>query len=123
MALKGTINAALDKVVKYTRNQTATHRRVTGGTYAPTTGLTTGATTTDTTISGTWADYTLREMAGSDGQVQVGDRRFVLAASALSSAPLITDLLIIDSTTWSVIRIKPIGIDSAKYYEFQLRLP
>jgi hypothetical protein len=82
--------------------QDATVRRVSGGTYDPVTGTSTGDTTTDTSVRavvvGIAKDYA--EQLG--GNVQAGDRMALIA----TNEPLVSDSLILGSETWAILDVQ-----------------
>lgn len=101
--------------------QTLQLRRLSGGTYSPVTGATTGSvTTTDTDVLAVAVnlDAAYRAEVGNEN-VQADDRLFLVEAAA---APLLTDSLVIDSVPWSIVRINPIAPASvAVVYQVQVR--
>jgi hypothetical protein len=96
----------------------ATIRRVATGSYDPTTG-TIAETNTDTTVRGVLEDVTVREV---NELVQAGDKRLIIAAADLSTAPTTVDKVLINSVVHQVIRVQTIEQDNtAITYELILR--
>jgi hypothetical protein len=96
----------------------ATIRRVTMGSYNPTTG-TAAETTTDTTVRGVLEDVSLREV---NDLIQAGDKRLMIAAVDLASAPTTADRVIIAGRALQVIEVRTIEQDNtAITYELILR--
>jgi hypothetical protein len=96
----------------------ATIRRVAPGIYNPTTG-TISETTSDTTVRGVLEDVNLREV---NDLIQAGDKRLLIAAADLTSAPTTADRVIIESRTLQVIEVRTIEQDNtAITYELILR--
>jgi hypothetical protein len=96
----------------------ATIRRVAPGIYNPTTG-TISETTSDTTVRGVLEDVNLREV---NDLIQAGDKRLLIAAADLTSAPTTADRVIIESRTLQVIEVRAIEQDNtAITYELILR--
>jgi hypothetical protein len=97
---------------------TATIRRVVTGAYNPTTG-TVSETTTDTTVRGVLEDVNLREV---NDLIQAGDKRLLIAAADISSAPTTADEVLISGTTHQVIEVRTIEQDNTPItYELILR--
>lgn len=97
---------------------TATIRRVVTGAYNPTTG-TVSETTTDTVVRGVLEDVNLREV---NDLIQAGDKRLLIAAADISSAPTTADEVLISGTTHQVIEVRTIEQDNtAITYELILR--
>jgi predicted AAA+ superfamily ATPase len=96
----------------------ATIRRVVTGSYDPATG-TIAETNTDTTVRGVLEDVTVREV---NELVQAGDKRLIIAAADLSTAPTTVDKVLINSVVHQVIRVQTIEQDNtAITYEMILR--
>jgi hypothetical protein len=96
----------------------ATIRRVTTGAYNPTTGTVT-ETTTDTAVRGVLEDVNLRE---ANDLIQANDKRLLIAAADLASAPTTADRVIIESVTHQVIQVQTIEQDNTPItYELILR--
>ena len=97
---------------------TATIRRVTTGTYNPTTGTVSEATS-DTAVRGVLQDVNLREV---NDLIRATDKRLLIAAADLSAPPTTTDEVIITGATYQVIRVDTIEQDNtAITYELILR--
>lgn len=97
---------------------TATIRRVTPGVYNPTTGTVSEATA-DTAVRGVLQDVNLREV---NELIQAGDKRLLIAAADLTSAPTTADRVLIGSVTHQVIQVQTIEQDNtAITYELILR--
>lgn len=97
---------------------TATIRRVVAGAYNTTTG-TASETVTDTIVRGVLQDVNLREV---NELVQAGDKRLLIAAADLASAPTTADRVIISGRTLQVIQVQTIEQDNtAITYELILR--
>jgi len=96
----------------------ATIRRVAPGIYNPTTG-TVSETISDTTVRGVLEDVNLREV---NDLIQAGDKRLLIAAADLASAPTTADRVIITGRTLQVIEVRTIEQDNtAITYELILR--
>jgi hypothetical protein len=97
---------------------TATIRRVTAGAYNTTTGAA-AETTTDTTVRGVLEDVNLRQ---ANDLIQAGDKRLMIAAADLASAPTTADRVIISSRSLQIIEVRTIEQDNtAITYELILR--
>jgi hypothetical protein len=96
----------------------ATLRRVTPGVYNPTTGTVT-ETTADTTVRGVLEDVNLREV---NDLIQAGDKRLLIAAADVASAPTTADEVLISNVVNQVIQVRTIEQDNiAITYELILR--
>ena len=96
----------------------ATIRRVTPGIYNPTTG-TASETTADTVVLGVLEDVNLREV---NDLIQAGDKRLLIAAADVASAPMTADEVLIGAVTHQVITVRTIEQDNtAITYELILR--
>jgi hypothetical protein len=96
----------------------ATIRRVATGNYDPATG-TIAETNTDTTVRGVLEDVNIREV---NELVQAGDKRLIIAAADLTTAPTTVDKVLINSVVHQIIRIQTIEQDNiAITYEIILR--
>ena len=96
----------------------ATIRRVATGSYDPATG-TIAETNTDTTVRGVLEDVNIREV---NELVQAGDKRLIIAAADLTTAPTTVDKVLINSVVHQIIRIQTIEQDNtAITYELILR--
>jgi hypothetical protein len=93
-------------------------RRVTPGVYNPTTGTVSQATS-DTAVRGVLEDVNLREV---NDLIQAGDKRLLIAAADLASAPTTADRVVITGRTLQVIEVRTIEQDNtAITYELILR--
>jgi hypothetical protein len=96
----------------------ATIRRVATGSYDPAAG-TIAETNTDTTVRGVLEDVNIREV---NELVQAGDKRLIIAAADLTTAPTTVDKVLINSVVHQIIRIQTIEQDNtAITYEMILR--
>jgi hypothetical protein len=96
----------------------ATIRSVTVGAYNTTTGAA-AETTTDTTVRGVLEDVRRSEV---NDLVQQGDKRLMIAAADLASAPTTADRVIISSRSLQIIEVRTIEQDNtAITYELILR--
>jgi len=96
----------------------ATIRRVATGSYDAATG-TIAETNTDTTVRGVLEDVNIREV---NELVQAGDKRLIIAAADLTTAPTTVDKVLINSVVHQIIRIQTIEQDNtAITYEMILR--
>jgi hypothetical protein len=96
----------------------ATIRRVATGSYDPAAG-TIAETNTDTTVRGVLEDVNIREV---NELVQAGDKRLIIAAADLTTAPTTVDKVLINSVVHQIIRIQTIEQDNtAITYELILR--
>lgn len=96
----------------------ATIRRVATGSYDPATG-TIAETNTDTTVRGVLEDVNIREV---NELVQAGDKRLIIAAADLTTAPTTVDKVLINSVVHQIIRVQTIEQDNtAITYELILR--
>lgn len=110
--------AALKAAGSVGATKTATLRRTRDGTYNPGAGTTSGETTKDYTWSVVLSDYADALVDGST--IVSGDRRALGAAADLDVEPdPETDTLLIDSTTYTVVRVKRDPADAT--YELQVR--
>jgi hypothetical protein len=117
MALSTALRKAASKLMaKF--GGVATIRRITLGSYDPTTG-TAAETTTDTSVRGVLEDVTKREV---NDLIQAGDKRLMVAAADLANAPTTADRVIISSRSLQVIEVRTIEQDNiAITYELILR--
>jgi hypothetical protein len=93
-------------------------RRVSSGIYNPTTG-TTSEVVADTSVRGVLQDVNLREV---NELIQAGDKRLLIAAADLTSAPTTADRVIISGRTQQVIQVRTIEQDNEPItYELILR--
>jgi hypothetical protein len=99
----------------------ASVRRLSGGTYSPVTGATTGTvTTTDTPVRvlAVTLDATYRAEVGSDN-VQADDRLYLLPDTF---APVVSDSLLLAGEAWSIVRVQTINPGgTALLYRVQVR--
>ena len=96
----------------------ATIRSVTVGAYNTTTGAA-AETTTDTTVRGVLEDVNLRQ---ANDLIQAGDKRLMIAAADLASAPTTADRIVISSRSLQIIEVRTIEQDNtAITYELILR--
>ena len=96
----------------------ATIRRITLGSYDPTTG-TAAETTADTSVRGVLEDVNKHEV---NDLIQAGDKRLMVAAADLANAPTTADRVIIGDRSLQVIQVKIIEQDNvAITYELMLR--
>ena len=118
MALKG-----LDKVagkILNTFGGDVTIRYVTGNTYNTTTGRI-KETVSDTSVKGHVYDVSANE---ATGLVQAGDKRLIVAADELTTAPETKDRVVISSVVHQVIRVETTFQETAgdaTHYELILR--
>jgi hypothetical protein len=97
---------------------TITLRSVTTGVYNATTG-TISETSIDTTVRGVLEDVRRSEV---NDLVQQDDKRLMIAAADLASAPTIADRVIISSRSMQIIEVRTIEQDNtAITYELILR--
>jgi hypothetical protein len=97
---------------------TATIRRVVPGAYNPTTGTVT-ETTTDTAVRGVLEDVRLSEV---NDLIQAGDKRLLIAAADIATAPTTADEVLIGAITHQVITVRTIEQDNTPItYELILR--
>jgi hypothetical protein len=96
----------------------ATFRSVTAGAYNTTTGAS-AETTTDTTVRGVLEDVRRSEV---NDLVQQGDKRLIIAAADVTSAPTTADRVIISNRSLQIIEVRTIEQDNtAITYELILR--
>jgi hypothetical protein len=96
----------------------ATFRSVTAGAYNTTTGAS-AETTTDTTVRGVLEDVRRSEV---NDLVQQGDKRLIIAAADVASAPTTADRVIISNRSLQIIEVRTIEQDNtAITYELILR--
>jgi recombinational DNA repair protein RecR len=116
-------NTAIQKVVKKLAEipgigTSVTFRKVSAGSYNSTSGEV-NETVTDTSVKAVFEDVNQREVTEL---VQADDRKCIIAANALSSAPSTADRVIVSGVQHSIIRIKVIdqaGLDIS--YQLFLR--
>ena len=96
-----------------------TIRRVTLGTYNTATGAA-AETTTDTAVRGVLEDVNVREV---NDLIQAGDKRLMVAAADVTSAPTTADRVLIAAVAHQVIQVRTIEQDNtAITYELILRV-
>jgi len=117
MALSTSLRKVANKVVsKFGGNVTV--RIVTGGSYNTTTGAITESES-DSTVKGVLSDVSLKE---ANELVQAGDKRLLIAASAVATAPETKDRIVISSVVHQIIQVNTIEQDNtAIVYELILR--
>jgi hypothetical protein len=117
MALAGSLRKVAAKVVSKFGGD-VTVRIVTGGSYNTTTGAITESES-DTTIKGVLSDVSLREV---NELIQAGDKRLLIAASAVTTAPETKDRIVISSVIHQIIQVNVTEqANSAIVYELILR--
>ena len=95
-----------------------TVRIVTGGSYNTTTGAITESES-DSTVKGVLSDISLREV---NELIQAGDKRLLIAAAAVSTAPETKDRVVIGSVVHQVIQVNITEqANTAIVYELILR--
>lgn len=93
-------------------------RRTITGVYNTTTG-TASETTADTTVRGVLEDVNLREV---NDLIQAGDKRLLIAAADVTSAPTTADEVLIAAIVHQVISVRTIEQDNtAITYELTIR--
>ena len=118
MALRG-----LDKVAQTIVDKLGgdvTIRYVSGGSYNTTTGAIT-ETTSDTSIKGHVYDVSVSE---TNELIQAGDKRLIVAAKELATAPETKDRVVISSIVYQIIRVETTFQETAgdaTHYELILR--
>jgi len=117
MALSSSLRKVANKVVgKFGGDVTV--RIVTGGSYNTTTGAITESES-NATVKGVLSDVAMREV---NELVQAGDKRLVIAASAVTTAPETKDRIVISSVVHQVIQVNTTEQDNtAIVYELILR--
>lgn len=97
---------------------TATIRKITTGVYDAANG-TVAETTTDTIVRGVLEDVQAREV---NELVQASDKRLIIAAADVTTAPSTVDRVLISSISHQIIRVDTIEQDNtAITYELILR--
>lgn len=118
MALRG-----LDKVAQTVIKKLGgdvTIRYVTGGTYNTTTGVI-SESVSDTSIKGHVYDVSVSE---ANELIQAGDKRLIIAAKELTTAPETKDRVVISSIVYQIIRVETTFQETAgdaTHYELILR--
>ena len=117
MALSSSLRKVASKVVSKFGGD-VTVRIVTGGSYNTTTGAITESET-DSTVKGVLSDVSLREV---NELIQAGDKRLLIAAAAVSTAPETKDRVVISSVAHQVIQVNITEqANTAIVYELILR--
>ena len=107
MALATSLRKTASKLmVKF--GGTATIRTVTPGAYNPTTG-TVSQTTSDTAVRGVLEDVNIREV---NDLIQATDKRLLIAAADVTTAPTTADEVLISGTNYQVVRVTTIEQDN-----------
>tara|TARA_Y100000816_G_C26028494_1_gene538290 strand:- start:681 stop:1031 length:351 start_codon:yes stop_codon:yes gene_type:complete len=97
------ISSALKKVLTNKKlSADITFRSVVAGAYNKTTGVI-GETITDTSIRGILEQINAREV---NELIQASDKKIQIAAASLSTTPTTKDKIIVDSVTYSIIRVE-----------------
>lgn len=117
MGLASSLQKVANKVIGKLGGD-VTVRIVTGGSYNTTTGAITESES-DSTIKGVLSDVALREV---NELVQAGDKRLMIAASAVTTAPETKDRIVIGSVVHQIIQVNTIEqANTAIAYELILR--
>ena len=117
MALSSSLRKVANKVVSKFGGD-VTVRIVTGGSYNTTTGAIT-ETESDTTVKGVLSDVSLKE---ANELIQAGDKRLLIAAAAVTTAPKTKDRIVISSVVHQIIQVNLTEqANSAIVYELILR--
>lgn len=117
MGLASSLQKVANKVIGKLGGD-VTVRIVTGGSYNTTTGAITESES-DSTIKGVLSDVALREV---NELVQAGDKRLMIAASAVTTAPETKDRIVISSVVHQIIQVNTIEqANTAIAYELILR--
>jgi hypothetical protein len=117
MALSSSLRKVASKVVSKFGGD-VTVRIVTGGSYNTTTGAITESES-DSTVKGVLSDVSLREV---NELIQAGDKRLLIAAAAVSTAPKTKDRVVISSVVHQVIQVNITEqANTAIVYELILR--
>ena len=117
MALSSSLRKVASKVVSKFGGD-VTVRIVTGGSYNTTTGAITESES-DSTVKGVLSDVSLREV---NELVQAGDKRSLIAAAAVSTAPETKDRVVISSVVHQIIQVNVTEqANTAIVYELILR--
>jgi len=117
MALSSSLRKVANKVVgKFGGDVTV--RIVTGGSYNTTTGAITESES-DSTVKGVLSDVSLKEV---NELIQAGDKRLLIAAAAVSTAPETKDRVVISSVVHQIIQVNITEqANTAIVYELILR--
>jgi hypothetical protein len=117
MALSSSLRKVASKVVSKFGGD-VTVRIVTGGSYNTTTGAITESES-DSTVKGVLSDVSLREV---NELIQAGDKRLLIAASAVTTAPETKDRVVIGGVVHQVIQVNITEqANTAIVYELILR--
>jgi hypothetical protein len=117
MALSSSLRKVASKVVSKFGGD-VTVRIVTGGSYNTTTGAITESES-DSTVKGVLSDVSLKEV---NELIQAGDKRLLIAAAAVSTAPETKDRVVIGSVVHQVIQVNITEqANTAIVYELILR--
>ena len=117
MALSSSLRKVASKVVSKFGGD-VTVRIVTGGSYNTTTGAITESES-DSTVKGVLSDISLKEV---NEMIQAGDKRLLIAAAAVSTAPETKDRVVISSVVHQVIQVNITEqANTAIVYELILR--
>ena len=117
MALSSSLRKVASKVVSKFGGD-VTVRIVTGGSYNTTTGAITESES-DSTVKGVLSDVSLREV---NELIQAGDKRLLIAAAAVGTAPDTKDRVVISSVVHQVIQVNITEqANTAIVYELILR--
>jgi hypothetical protein len=100
MALSSSLRKVASKVVSKFGGD-ITVRIVTGGSYNTTTGAITESES-DSTVKGVLSDVSLREV---NELIQAGDKRLLIAAAAVNTAPETKDRVVISSVVHQIIQV------------------
>jgi len=117
MALSSSLRKVASKVVSKFGGD-VTVRIVTGGSYNTTTGAIIEGES-DSTVKGVLSDVSLREV---NELIQAGDKRLLIAAAAVSTAPKTKDRVVISSVVHQIIQVNVTEqANTAIVYELILR--
>jgi len=117
MALSSSLRKVASKVVSKFGGD-VTVRIVTGGSYNTTTGAITESES-DSTVKGVLSDVSLREV---NELIQAGDKRLLIAAAAVTTAPKTKDRIVISSVVHQIIQVNVTEqANTAIVYELILR--
>ena len=117
MALSSSLRKVASKVVGKFGGDVLV-RIITAGTYNTTDG-TINQSASDTTVKGVLSDVSLRE---ANELIQAGDKRLLIAASAVTTAPETKDQVVIGSVVHQIIRVNTTEqANTAIVYELILR--
>ena len=117
MALSSSLRKVASKVVSKFGGD-VTVRIVTGGSYNTTTGSITESES-DSTVKGVLSDVSLREV---NELIQAGDKRLLIAAAAVNTAPETKDRVVISSVVHQIIQVNITEqANTAIVYELILR--